>query len=335
MKTETMGNTAPISQAVPRDMVLDLVRGVAIILVVLGHVLVGIRSAGADTALVRFVLIVIYSTHMALFFEVSGILSRGMAQRSWPEVGRQLGLRVVWPYLLWSFVLLSAHYVMSGSTNTALDTFAPWRILWSPPSVMWFLYVLFFAMLIMRALQAASRNVVVGVGALIMALAYGVDFIPQDSRWIGVFLIAAAMGREGLQRISTTRGYAIAGLVMLATLGLAFMEARAGLDGYPAGKVGYIPALLAGPLVLVWLCRQLPQRGGIAAALSFVGRYTMPIFVTHILITAGTRIVLLKVLGEGSWIWIVFASTLLGVCLPLGAAVVADRIGAARALGWR
>ncbi|MGB3242951.1 MAG: acyltransferase [Sulfitobacter sp.] len=335
MTVQAMENTAPPGKTMSRDAVLDLVRGVAIILVVLGHVLVGIRSAGADTVLVRFLLIVIYSTHMALFFEVSGILSRGMAQRSWPEVGRQLGLRVVWPYILWSIVLLAAHFAMSGSTNTSLDTFAPWRILWSPPSVMWFLYVLFFAMLIMRALQPVSRTVMIGVAIALMAMAYGFDFVPQEGRWIGVFLIAAAVGRAGLERISTPVGYGLAGVVMLVTMWIAWTEAQGGLTGYPAGTVRYIPALVAGPLVLVWLCRRLPPEGWIAAALSFVGRYTMPIFVTHILVTAGTRIVLLQVLGIGNWTIIVIAGTLLGVCLPLVAATLADRVGVARLLGWR
>ena len=99
--------------------------------------------------------------------------------------------------------------------------------------------------------------------------------------------------------------------------------------------------LLAGPLVLIALCDVLARRaarGGAAhipaRVLSHVGRHTMAIFVLHILITAGTRIGLGAV-GIDSWPVAVLAGTVLGVALPLAAAMAVRRLGLAPLLGWR
>ncbi|WP_375175101.1 acyltransferase family protein [Pseudooceanicola sp.] len=318
-----------------RDATLDTLRGLAMILVVFGHALIGAMAAGYDTPLVRVLILVIYSTHMALFFAVSGLLSRGMAQRGWAEVLRRIGVRLLWPYLLWSLVLLSAHYLMSGHTNVALTRFEPWTILWHPPAIMWFLYALILAMLLMRLLAPLPHAVMAGAGLVLMALAYLVPLVPLAGRFVGLFLIACAAGPGALARLDRPVWIALSGGVMVVVLWLAMAEAGAPLTGYPAGSLAYLPALVAGPFLLLrvsrWMARMQPT---LAAAFAYVGERTMPIFVTHILITAGVRIVA-RAAGVTEWWAIILAATGLGVALPLAALSVADRLGLSRGLGWR
>jgi hypothetical protein len=60
----------------------------------------------------------------------------------------------------------------------------------------------------------------------------------------------------------------------------------------------------------------------------------MPIFVTHILILAAVRILLIRA-GETEAAIIVAIATPLALAFPALAFDQADRLGLARALGWR
>ncbi len=332
--TAATGTALPRAETSARDTRLDRARGVAMVFVVLGHALVGLKGAGFDTPLLRFALIAIYSTHMALFFLVSGLLSTSLAALPWTEVLRRLTQRLLWPYLLWSLMLYSLHFQMSAVTNTAIETFAPWRILCVPPSVMWFLYVLIASLLLLRWLAPGPRWLTFGMALCILCVAYSPLPAPDYLRWVGVVLLAAAGGRQMVAALARPAGYAVAGLVMVATLLMAWGEAQSPAQGYPAADTVYIPALIAGPLLVYGLCGAV-DRGAVARLLAVIGRRSMAIFVTHILITAGTRILLLRVFDIDSWSAVVLLGTLLGIALPLLADAGARRLGIAAVLGWR
>lgn len=313
-----------------RDVGLDVVRGLAMVLVVFGHALVGAMGGGLDGPLPRALLLVIYSSHMALFFLVSGLFSHNLAHRPWGDFLRTLGTRLLWPYVVWSVILLTAHYVMSGHTNLALDHYRPWEIFWAPPAIMWFLYALIVAMVLRRVLAPFPRRVTILVGVLLMIAAYSLPNVPQSARFVGLFLLAPILpGWDRPSRLALLG----AGLIMISTVMIAVTEAQYSLRGYPAAKVIYAPALLGGPVLLAWLARRLVA-WDLAGPLAYLGSRTMAVFVTHILVTAGVRIVL-RAAGVDSWAIIIGAATVLGVALPLGAQALADRAGLSRWLGWR
>ncbi len=318
---------APVASA--RDARLDAARGAAMVLVVLGHALIGVMAAGtADTRALRFVVILIYTSHVALFFLISGLLAGARPRQPWPGLLRHLGGRLGWPYLLWGFVLYTAHYLMGDATNTPLTTYAPWRILWHPPGVMWFLPVLGLGLILHRGLWRWGRWVLVLGGVLVLLAPYGITSLPQELRFAGLVPLAAALGPGMATRACVMPGMvAGAGLVMAATAGLVWAEAAEPLRGYPAFAPVYLPALLAGPLLLTWAV-------GDTALLAWIGRHTMPIFVTHVLITAGVRIALTQA-GVTAPALVVLLGTGLGVALPLIAARWAADRGLEGVLGWR
>ena len=57
----------------PRDVTLDVLRGLAMALVVLGHALVGVQGALGDHPVSRFLIVLIYTTHMPVFFLLAGV----------------------------------------------------------------------------------------------------------------------------------------------------------------------------------------------------------------------------------------------------------------------
>lgn len=318
--------------ATAREAGFDIARGLAMILVVLGHALIGAMNAGFDDRVLRALLLVIYSSHMALFFTVSGLLSGGMARRGWPDFAQAMCARILWPYALWSVVLLAAHHVMSGYTNAPLDVFEPWTILWAPPAIMWFLYVLFFALVMMRGLAPAGAGVMSLAGLGLMVMAYAAPEVPPNLRFAGLFLIAASIGPGAWVRVRPV-WIGLACSVMVGTLWLAIKDSAAPITGYPAAGLAYVPALVAGPLTLLTVARGL-GRTGLGPLLAYVGQRTMPIFVTHILITAGVRI-LARAAGVEGWWLIIALATGLGVALPLIALALSDRLRMSNWLGWR
>ncbi|MFW2590110.1 acyltransferase family protein [Sagittula sp. SSi028] len=320
-----------------RDFSIDMARGLAMIFVVMGHALVGILSAGSDTQIIRFLLITIYSFHMALFFIVSGMLSGGMARRAWPDVLRLLTLRVVWPYVLWGILLLLAGYLMRGQTNTPVEVFRPWVIIWKPPSVMWFLYYLFFGILLMRLLAPLPKLTALIVGLILLAVGYLQENGPITYvRWIGLFLIAASVGGNAAVWAARRTVLILGAGIMALMFWLAWQEAADPLLVYPASQPIFLPAYFAGSAVVLGLAKLWAQSGHglVAQALSYIGQHTMPIFVTHILITAGTRIAL-RLTGAEDPVLVVGLGTILGVSLPLAAAALAERLGLSAVLGWR
>lgn len=321
-----------------RDRTIDVARGVAMLLVVFGHALVGVVNAGEQTAAYRFTLIMIYSTHMSLFFMISGLLSQSFADRSWANASINMLRQIVWPYLLWSFILLTAHHVMSGYTNSPLETYNPISILWNPPAVMWFLYVLFVALLIRKALAWSPDLALGAVGACIILASYVIG-LPQELRFVGVVLIAAAVGRDRYSAALSAPIVGLSAVIMGITAIVAWRDAvawsAAPAPAYPAFQAIYIPALVAGPILVMRACALITTLGGwLIEALIYVGRRTMPIFVTHILITAGSRIAL-TMAGVENTVLVIFTGTTLGIALPLVAAYIADRLHLSRLLGWR
>ncbi|MEM6634661.1 MAG: acyltransferase [Pseudomonadota bacterium] len=320
-----------------RDLDLDVGRGIAILLVVYGHALIGAIGAGLDATVARFWVIMIYTSHMAFFFAVSAFLSAGMVGRNWPAFWRAAAQRILWPYLLWSLVLYSAHFVMSGYTNTALAEYQPWRILWKPPSVMWFLWYLLVALIASRVLRRAPRGLTATIGAAAFAAAYVWEGVPSEMRFVGLFLLVAAGGADLRRWIAQPWVIAVAGAVMAAMGYLAALQAQAPIVGYPAFAPVYIAAAFAGPVFLFALSAFIAGRfDGLNAtlALSYIGQKTMAIFVMHILLTAGTRIALVAG-GMTSWGGIVLLSFLAGVVVPLVFAWLAERMGIGAAMGWR
>ncbi len=316
-----------------RDAALDAARGIAMIMVVFGHALDGAQSAGHASDVTRFLLILVYTTHIPLFLIVSGVLSEALCARPWRAFLHLLGLRVVWPYLLWSFTLLTLQYGMGNYTNGVLQNYRPLSILWDAPGVLWYLYVLCIALILHKLLMPAPRQMVFILGLACLIAPYSLDDWPTKSRFIGIFLIGSAFGPRLFRIALHPRTILAASCIVVATIWIAFSRADDPIAGYPAYQAVFIPAIFAGPVLVYAFSQRFVPSGG-DTLLNLIGRNTMAIFVTHILFTAGTRIVMVH-LGVTDWTLIIATATCAGIAMPLMAAVMARRWGFSKVLGWQ
>lgn len=306
-------------------------------LVVFGHGLIGVTTSLETSHTSRFCILLLYCLHMPTLFALAGFLSRGLITRLRAQFIKQVLHRIVWPYFLWSSLLLFLHFKMSAHTNVAVEVFRPWTILWNPPAVMWFLYVLFVAILARRLLLHASNGVVAGTGILIVLLAYSIDLPVMHVRFIGVFLVASAIAPSQLTVLRRPHVVAACLLIMGVLIWIAWQEAAGPLVGYPAARPPYLPALVAGPVLVFVLGAGLSKIGMQNPAkrlLQAIGRHSMAVFVLHIFFTAGARMVLLRLDFTDIW-FITGVASLFGLAGPLALTLLINRFHVGAALGWQ
>lgn len=122
-----------IKEMPKRDMAMDWLKGIAIVLVVVGHNLYGIKSM---TGFYN----IIYSFHMPLFFFVSGYLEeKGKGKRNSKKLIARRAVNLLLPYFTWTIVY-NYNMIVSGKTDW-IEILK--QLLGFSQSGLWFLAVLF------------------------------------------------------------------------------------------------------------------------------------------------------------------------------------------------
>jgi len=290
----------PVVRAKARLGWVDAAKGIGIVLVVYGHAVDGLRSAGLVPAdgWAAFTFYAIYTFHMPLFFLLSGLFVPGRLQRDRARFVWRLFPTIAYPYFLWSIVQVTILYLAAAYVNVPRTHLAYAEILWSPPSQFWFLYVLFLCHL------AAAASVWKGSGALLTVIGIAAALFyyaayPHATvvRCFAEFLIFYAVGVlygqriAGVQAAATRywRWSAVAVLLAVPVTWFGFTH------GFPYGAAWVLPVTAAG--IAGTLSLSVALSGRPAVLFQFLGQRAMAIYVLHVLFVAGTRIVLAKLLG--------------------------------------
>lgn len=300
-------------QAATREILWDYARGIAILLVVYGHVLRGLNSSGivADGHWIMASDYAIYTFHMPLFFLLAGMnVAKGLAR---PRFLQSKLMTIVYPYLLWSLLQGLVQVVMSDSANYPfhLSDLAT-TILWKPLGQFWFLYALLLCHIFV-SLTSANR-LKVGIFAL-AAYAAGIYFnwgmISLSLKFFLFYaagLLAAQHLKAVVMRLANPAGIAV---TSLAT-GIAIVAAKQ-LGKYD--DPGALPAAFLGMLLILQVSAVL-ARSNRMRIIELLGLASMPIYLVHILAASGTRIILSK-LGITDMYLHLAAGMIMGVVFPV------------------
>jgi fucose 4-O-acetylase-like acetyltransferase len=313
---------------------VDRARGIGIVLVVFGHVLRGLANAGmfpGDSPIWSFDYGV-YTFHMPLFFLLSGLFVERSLRKGVRPFWRSKFLTVVYPYFLWSLVQGLLLVGFAGMTNNASS---PWlrlgSILWLPLAPFWFLYSLFFCHLLFVLLRKLDRRVLLALAVLAYVAgevyrggSHDISPVPDTTRGF-LFYVLGVMAAERSWPLTALRPgiWASSAIVMIASvvLGLAWSIPYEALW----------PAALAGIVLLVALAQlDFPA----ARFVQMLGRYSMVIFVTHIIIASGLRIILLRFTPIQDPALHLLIGLCAGLLLPVVAYRVAAWLGIELWLGW-
>src|ERR1700679_3099624 len=134
-----------------RSNLVDIVKGIAIILVTLGHTAQGMVHRGWwDTPAASFFRALIYSFHMPAFFFVAGLfVHRSLQRRGKLAFAAEKMKSILYPYLLFAVIYAAARPLI-GRFEMSTDPFQ-WQTFLlkvADGDASWFLFALFFCLIL-------------------------------------------------------------------------------------------------------------------------------------------------------------------------------------------
>ncbi len=308
---------------------IDYARGFNILIVVIGHVILGLRSTNmlSDGPWFRVWDARYYNFRMPLFFLLSGLFAERQLRRSAGSFLRDKGATLVYPYFIWSTLQILVQIGLNPITRGQI-TFQ--HLLWQPlfpEGQFWFLHVLFFIMLayfLMRKLGVGP------VACLIVSLAcYAAQHDrPQASSWplqrilyYGPFYAFGGLAGLWVSKIRIGQPWQLAAILLA---GFGVVAAAIQVEGDPPLPV-QMAVTLCGIAAAIALTALL-SRSRFMGFLPVLGRYSLEILVAHMLSAAGLRIVLQKVLHVENIAAHVILGSSAGIIGPLLLVWVCNRL---------
>lgn len=318
---------------------LDIAKGIAIVLVVFGHVLSSYDNAGlvGKEGYLKFIANFFSSFRMPFFFFASGLTFALRGDREAP-LSQQLLKRFCAcfiPYVSCTVVLWLLKVGSMPVVNNPVTSFAPVRILLYPMGYVWFLYALmltqFVGVLLERA--RAPRWVFVALSFAALVFSGKITALPgisgsviEDVADMSFFFAAGYILQERFFRLmeKACAWHAAAGFAAL--LGLSAVrwllsiwlgdnaQIAAQIWVFPAGVAMMVGQAAAGIFMLCALSKALGRKKRLEA----LGENTMPVYLMHCVAVAAMRVLLTAIglpLGTG---WLHFMICLAaGTLLPL------------------
>lgn len=313
-----------------RQPLLDYIKGIGIALVVYGHVARGVVKAGLpfDQQLFEQLDAAIYSFHMPLFFFVSGVLFfASFARRGRAEFMLSKLQTVAYPYLLWSILQGVLEVVLSRWTNGGVSLSEVFALLWRPRAQFWFLYVLFFVFLVASIVYSLRNKVQNRIVLALAILLYLSAWSPLDlyatnmfGQWFVFFALGAALPSAIAALGERAWIFPIFAALFLATF--AVLPQIAGKEFGMAMKLALALLGVASVIGAAGWAMRLGQ-----SWLAMLGRHSLEIYLLHILVGSGVRIVLQKFMGVTNPAVHLLVGTFFGLGVSLWVAVTIKKYG--------
>lgn len=321
---------------------MDSVRGLGILLVVIGHTLRGLSASNLlpDTpgwsAVDRF----IYSFHMPLFFFVAGLFLIPSSHEKYFDFAHRRLVRLGYPYLVWATLQTLSQVLLSRYTNHATGIGDFLALGFQPPMQFWFLYALFLQTLILGLLRklGVGRAGILAFAALVLLttpwLPLG-DWSPLNQARtyliytaLGVFwgdparIDSVERGNTGGYALTVLLGYSLVALAAFPRVLPRVLPIDGGFEALAVAALG----MLASISLCVLLARlSWPGAARCSAILVRWGEASMAIFVAHTLASAAVRIGLDKVLHVRDIGVHVVLGTVAGIAVPWALFVLSKR----------
>ncbi len=308
----------------------DIAKAFAILLVVFGHVLIGLFTAGIidQTPFWTAVHDGIYLFHMPLFFYLSGLFfEKSLSRYGYKGLIQKNILTLLCPLVVWSYIQTSLQYLAGANANNRPDLAEVFMAPVPPQQQFWFLGALFVIMAVVGLVYKTQspRKYLYGLLALflfnfafwhamidMMRTDKFIFFLGQIILHIPYFVMGIVIGQEKIG------GLRFHPLICILLFVLAIYT-------YLVETV--LPSLVLGTCSILCIITVYKMSEHVAAFLSkhsatalkvicFVGMNTMIIYLAHIIVAGAIRTVLLKVDVTDITTHLVVA-TMAGVIFPL------------------
>lgn len=310
-----------------RNVLVDRLKGYACFLVLFGHVIRGIRTAGIPIPnFFEGMEMLIWSFHVALFLFLSGVVYKLTGE--WKNYKTRLkfilhklmGLGI--PYVVFSIVYISINSFVgeANSQSSFTDILYIWK---TPVAQYWYLYALFFLFCIWAVLSAFLKNWQITI--LTLVIGYGVPLLGGTLGCFEVVFYSALAFGVGtfvnFKELSKPKTYFKVIIVLLhLTAGIVFVL----LNKIESAFIKEF-MILFGIYASILFISMLQNCKMIARFLGFMNKYSFQIYLLHTIFTAGIRVILLRMNIVQWWIHVP-VGTVCGIAFSVLAAIIAKKI---------
>lgn len=307
---------APVRAHGSRDLLIDVVRGIAISLVALGHTNQGLMHRnwwGSSTMGVRLDA-AIYSFHMPAFFFVSGVfLRRSVSKRGERGYTLQKLRTIMYPYLLWSLIIVAATVPLGRfMMQNIRPTWKEFLMGLITGDTSWFLPTLFCALMIGMLLRHLPMPLlfVLAAASCLWLPHTNIAFEEKAARNF-VFMVAGMWVGSSFTRMQRIPSSAAAATAAVFAVAIVWVT------GKPWGNSSYlfIPLGLLGTLMLMLIAKCL-GRSTTSRALAWTGAASFGIFLLSAFPQGAGREFMARVLHiTAPWPQLIIP-TMLAVAIP-------------------
>ncbi|MBR6981959.1 MAG: acyltransferase [Ruminococcus sp.] len=335
-----------LTVAKKRVLYIDCLKGFAILLVVIGHVFDGYLRASLfidHSSFMSSGYNLIYAFHMALFFMISGFvfckayIKNGMAKLS---LNKQI-LNIICIYLVFSILFGLFKCAMGSFTNTNVSLLDILLIWMKPIYPYWYLYVLLFYYLIFR-LKVVYQVKTFSILAPLFLVSVASNFVPHNISYLFeikhflyyCFFFGLGVMISSHEKWYTTKEVLFAVPAFMISI-ILMLVIRVGytyedfLDGKIIGTANLNTIVAYGLcLMLLFLFRLIcsDEKYLHVKFLSFLGQYSLEIYVIHCIFTAGNRVVLSK-FGINIFYLNIILNVVISITAPIVFSLLCKKIG--------
>jgi fucose 4-O-acetylase-like acetyltransferase len=315
---------------------VDYGKGIGIILVVYGHLLSSGYHAGLKIPEHFFALSdsIIYSFHMPFFFFLSGLF----VESSFRKRGARSYLidkltRIAYPYFVWSILQMSVEVIFSSQTQKGASISDILAIPYHPWGQFWFVYTLFLmhvAYTLCSKFGKYSMPIMflVGFGLFFFPIRADVAALTGFSTHFLFFVSGIFLGKYLLKDIPSVPLWAVIMLfALLMGAGCFTFENLITPTRLTDGSHPFYFLFLSilGVISCTSLSRYLSGKNFLQP-LKILGRYSLQIYLAHMLAGAGVRMILTNVFQIQNWVLHITLGAIVALTVPIMLQKISERI---------
>lgn len=297
---------------------IDWLKGICIVLIVLGHIIRGFISAGMFGEIdLSYIDYTIYSFHMPLMFFLSGILygqNREKNLKNWKRFILDKTIKLYIPYLIFSYIMFAFKFIFGGSINSAVSVKDVLLIPFKPFDIYWFLLALLIIFIIYSFLDYKNTNkkVIIGISIISSIIAFFIEKYFPNLYYIRTMFYYVGLGfyfylGTCILNINITKNVLVPAFITYITLNVLSYNLQI--------QSLLVEMLLALSMIMILvICAQNLKK--YPQCIKKLGQQSMVIYLLHTFFTAFSRIVLNK-LNISNFIIQTIVGLILGIFLPL------------------
>lgn len=324
-----------------RIVFIDILKSIACLCVLVGHVINGMLKDGMDvSAVLRTVNSYVYLFHVPCFFFASGYLYDNRRPKTWDGYFRFIIKKLIalgLPYFVCSIAYVLFSSVMSSDMHTAYSFDAIMGLWVSPVAQYWYLYALFEIFVIVPLVELICGRidrrwillVSVVCALLVRADTVCIDYIMMYTCffYMGAYCNQTDVVKKDFFAQKSAVHLLFAGCALSIAVYAAYQMIVAYTDFTVAVNYalrGLTRMLLV--ITVVWISYAVSRmQNGASRFLIWLSKYSLYIYLFHTWFTGTLRVLLRKAGAANSWVQTV-SGIAVGLAGSLAAAVIIRKV---------